>query len=74
MIVTAVRMAVFGFTGVIDARVMAFGLLIGVIALPGAFVAKELVARMSIKVHTAILDAVVLVGGAAMVYGRLMRP
>jgi uncharacterized membrane protein YfcA len=73
MIVTAVRMAVFGFTGVIDARVVAFALLIGGIALPGAFVAKALVARMSLGVHTAILDAVVLIGGAVMVYGGLMR-
>ena len=40
MVVTAVRMAVFGFSGVIDARVIAFALLIGVVALPGAFIAK----------------------------------
>ena len=34
MVVTAVRMAVFGFSGVIDARVIAFALLIGAVALP----------------------------------------
>jgi uncharacterized membrane protein YfcA len=73
MVVTAVRMAVFGFSGVIDARVMAFALLIGAVALPGAFLAKALVARMSLTVHTAILDVVVLIGGAAMIYGALMR-
>ena len=43
MIVTAVRMAVFGFSGVIDARVMAVALLIGAVALPGAFLAKAIV-------------------------------
>jgi uncharacterized membrane protein YfcA len=73
LVVTAVRMAVFGFSGVIDARVVAFALLIGFIALPGAFVAKALVARMSLIVHTAILDAVVVAGGAAMIYGGLTR-
>ena len=73
IVVTAVRMAVFGFSGVIDARVMAFALLIGAVALPGAFVAKALVARMSLTVHTAILDVVVLIGGAVMIAGALLR-
>jgi uncharacterized membrane protein YfcA len=71
MVLTGVRMAVFGFSGIIDAKVLAFALLIGIIALPGAFVAKALVARMPIHVHTAILDVVVLIGGAAMIYGGL---
>jgi uncharacterized membrane protein YfcA len=73
MVVTAVRMAVFGFSGVIDARVLAFALLIGTVALPAAFIAKALVARMSINLHTGILDLVVLIGGAVMIYGALMR-
>jgi uncharacterized membrane protein YfcA len=73
MIVTSVRMAVFGFSGVIDARVMAFALLIGTVALPGAFLAKAMVARMSLNVHTALLDVVVLIGGAMMIYGALIR-
>jgi uncharacterized membrane protein YfcA len=73
MVVTGVRMAVFGLSGVIDARVMAFALLIGTIALPGAFIAKALVARLSLGVHTAILDGVVLIGGGMMIYGGLIR-
>jgi uncharacterized membrane protein YfcA len=73
MVVTTVRMTVFGLSGVIDTRVMAFALMIGAIALPGAFLAKALVARMSLTVHTAILDVVVLIGGAMMIFGALMR-
>lgn len=73
MVVTAVRMTVFGLSGVIDTRVTAFALMIGAIALPGAFLAKALVARMSLTVHTAILDVVVLIGGAMMIYGALTR-
>ena len=38
-------------------------------AFPGAFLAKAFVARLPIHVHTAILDAVVLFGGAVMVFG-----
>jgi hypothetical protein len=73
IVVTAVRMTVFGLSGVIDTRVMAFALMIGAIALPGAFLAKALVARMSLTVHTAILDVVVLIGGAMMIFGALTR-
>jgi uncharacterized membrane protein YfcA len=69
IVVTAVRMAVFGLAGVIDARVLAFALLIGAVALPGAFLARAMVTRMPIAVHTALLDVVVLIGGAAMVLG-----
>jgi uncharacterized membrane protein YfcA len=73
LVVTAVRMTVFGFAGVIDARVVASALLIGLIALPGAFVARALLSRISLGVHTAILDIVVLAGGAVMIYGGLTR-
>jgi len=67
------RVSVFGAAGAIDAKVVAFGLLIGLVAFPGGFVARSLVERMPLRVHTGILDAVVLVGGAAMVVGALMR-
>ena len=63
------RIAVFGSAGVITAQTVAFALLIGLVAFPGVFLAKAFVARLPIHVHTAILDAVVLVGGAVMVFG-----
>jgi len=46
-------------------------LVIGVIAFPGAFLAKALVDRMPIHLHTALLDAVVLVGGAFVIIRAL---
>jgi uncharacterized membrane protein YfcA len=71
--VSAARILVFGVAGAVDAEVIAFALLIGGIALPGAFLARALVARLPLHVHTAILDAVVAVGGAAMMIGALTR-
>jgi uncharacterized membrane protein YfcA len=68
-----VRIVVFGLAGVAGAQVIAFALLIGIVALPGAFLAKRFVERMPIHVHTAILDAVVVLGGAFMVIGALAR-
>jgi uncharacterized membrane protein YfcA len=67
------RVAVFGWAGAIDAQTVAFALLIGLVAFPGVFLAKAFVARLPIHVHTAILDAVVLFGGAVMVFGAMGR-
>jgi uncharacterized membrane protein YfcA len=69
----AVKIAVFGLVGVVGPQVLALAVLIGVIAWPGAFVAKALVDHMPIHLHAAILDAVVLCGGSFLVIGALMR-
>jgi uncharacterized membrane protein YfcA len=71
IIISIVKISVFGFAGVIAAQVIAFALLIGVVALPGAFLARAFVQRLPVHVHTAILDAVVLLGGIFLVYGAL---
>jgi uncharacterized membrane protein YfcA len=71
IVITSVKIAVFGAAGVLTAQVIAFALLIGVCALPGPFLARALLARMPVHFHTAILDAVVLTGGVAMVISAL---
>jgi uncharacterized membrane protein YfcA len=66
IIISAVKLAVFGLAGVMDVQAVAVALLIGLIALPGSFLAKLMVERMPLHVHSAILDAVVIAGGATM--------
>jgi uncharacterized membrane protein YfcA len=61
------RFATFGLAGVVTAQVVAVALLIGALAFPGAFVAKALVKRLPLHVHTALLDTVVVIGGAVMI-------
>jgi uncharacterized membrane protein YfcA len=61
------KLATFGLAGAVNAQVIAIALLIGAVAFPGAFLAKLLIGRLSVHVHTAILDVVVIGGGAAMV-------
>ena len=73
VIVGIVKIGVFGVFGAVTAKVVAVALLIGVVAFPGAFIAKALVERLPVHVHTAILDAVVLFGGAVMVFGALRQ-
>jgi uncharacterized membrane protein YfcA len=64
---SVIKISVFGLAGVVTAQVVAFALLIGGIALPGAFLAKRFVERMPVHIHTAILDAAVITGGLVMI-------
>lgn len=73
VVIGFVRLAVFGVAGVATAKVMAVALLIGLVTLPGAFLARLIVERLPIHVHTAMLDAVVVVGGAVMIAGAVGR-
>jgi uncharacterized membrane protein YfcA len=66
-----VKVAVFGITGVVTAQVVVIAVLIGVIAFPAAFLARALVDRLPVHVHAAILDLVVVFGGAMMIAGAL---
>jgi uncharacterized membrane protein YfcA len=68
-----VKVSVFGIAGVITPKVVAFALIIGAVAFPGAFIAKALVERMPIHVHTAMLDAVVLFGGGFLIFNAFWR-
>jgi uncharacterized membrane protein YfcA len=71
IVITSVKIVVFGLAGVLTAQVVAFAILVGLCALPGPFLARALLKRMPVHFHTAILDAVVLFGGAALVIGGL---
>ena len=62
-----IKISVFGLAGVVTAQVLAFAVLIGAIALPGAFLARTFVERMPVHVHAAILDVAVIAGGTVMI-------
>jgi uncharacterized membrane protein YfcA len=61
------KLAAFGFAGVVTAQVVMVALLIGGMAFPGAFLARALLKRLPVHLHTALLDWVVIGGGAAMI-------
>jgi hypothetical protein len=64
---SAIKISVFGLAGVVTAQVLSLALLIGAVALPGAFLARAFVERMPVHIHTAILDAAVIAGGLVMI-------
>jgi len=67
------KFATFGLAGAVTAQVVAVALLIGGIAFPGAFLAKALVERLPVHLHTAMLDAIVAGGGVVMIVNAFMR-
>jgi uncharacterized protein len=66
-----VKLSVFGLSGVITPVVLVIGLLIGVIGFFSTFLARLIVERLPVHVHTAILDAVVIVGAGIMIFDAL---
>jgi uncharacterized membrane protein YfcA len=70
---SVVKISVFGLAGVVTAQVLALAILIGAIAIPGAFLAKAFVERMPVHIHTAILDAAVIAGGIVMIDSALKQ-
>jgi uncharacterized membrane protein YfcA len=62
------KVALFGGFARLDAQLAAAGLLIGLCTAPGAFVARWLLARIPLKVHTVIMEMVVLAGGAGFLW------
>jgi uncharacterized membrane protein YfcA len=66
-----VKIGVFAVAGVLTPTVIVIALLMGLVGFPCTFLAKVLVQRMPVHVHTAILDAIVIVGGAVMIYSAL---
>ena len=71
-IVTGViKLTVFGAAGVLTPQVIVIALVIGAVVFPCTFLAKLIVERLPLHVHTAMLDAVVIIGGAVMIYGAM---
>ena len=62
------KVALFGGVSRLDAQLAAAGLLIGLATAPGAFVARWLMAHIPLRVHTLLMEAVVLIGGAGFLW------
>ncbi|MGA7808544.1 TSUP family transporter [Bradyrhizobium sp.] len=73
VVTSVIKISIFGLAGVVTAQVLALALLIGAIALPGAFLARAFVERMPVHIHAAILDVAVIVGGTVMISAALRQ-
>ena len=67
LLVGAVKTLVFQTAGALPWASWFMAILIGICALPGAFIARALTRKISLTTHAYILDAVVIIGGALLV-------
>jgi uncharacterized protein len=67
------KVTMFGLAGVVGTREIVIAALMGAMAFPGAYLARVLVERMPVRLHTALLDAVVIIGGTIMLVGAFTR-
>lgn len=67
-IINVLKMVVFGSAGLLGPGLLIAGLLIGLCTIPGPFVARWLMRRMSLRVHTLMMDGLILTGGLMLLW------
>lgn len=68
LLINLVKIGMFAQAGLIDLDLLIFGLMMGLATFPGAFLARAILKRMPVKIHTAMMDAIVLFGGASFLW------
>jgi uncharacterized membrane protein YfcA len=63
MALHVVKMVIFSTASVLTMQQFVLGLIIGVMMIPGAYVAHWLIRRMPLRVHASLIDAVIVLGG-----------
>ncbi len=71
IIMNAAKVAVFSGSLRVDTQLALAGLLIGLCTVPGAFVARWLLKKFTVRTHTNIMDAIVIAGGAGFLWRAL---
>lgn len=64
--------ALFGGIGLLDWTRLAIGLTVGASMIPGAFVARALVARMRPQTHVVIIETFIILGGLSFFWAAAM--
>lgn len=68
-----VKSLVFGSVNVLSRDQVVLGLIIGVVMIPGAYLARSLIRRMPLHVHAGLIDAVILLGGTGFLYRAIQN-
>ncbi len=67
-----VKTLVFGSNGVLTAQYAVIGALIGIVMVPGAYIARAILKQMPLKVHERIIDTVIIAGGLSFLARAVM--
>jgi uncharacterized membrane protein YfcA len=68
-----VKTTVFGSNGVLTLQYAVIGALIGIVMIPGAYIARAILRRMPLKVHERIIDGVIVIGGLGFLARAVLR-
>lgn len=71
IVIGLVKASTFGASNALPAPLLLFALIIGCVTLPGAFLARRLLEVLPVRLHTLMLEAVIVLGGA-LVLGRAL--
>jgi hypothetical protein len=63
-----VKIGMFGAFDLLDFQLALAGFLMGVCMMPGAFIARWIVARMDLSAHTKFIELVILIGGLSLLW------
>jgi uncharacterized membrane protein YfcA len=66
--INVLKTAVFGRFALLNVELVAIGILIGFCAFPGAFVARHLLRRLSLRAHTWIMEGLIVAGGLSFLW------
>lgn len=67
----AVKSLTFGTLGALTPELVVFAVVIGCATFPSGFIARKLLTLLPVKVHAAILDAVIVIGGLGLLWRGL---
>jgi uncharacterized membrane protein YfcA len=62
------KIVLFGSTSLLDFRLAAIGLLVGLCTLPGAFVARRLMTHIPARIHAWVMELLVVVGALTLLW------
>lgn len=62
------KTSTYGQFSLLDGRLAAIGLLVGGCMIPGTYVASWLVRRTGIRLHTALMEVVIVIGGLSFIW------
>lgn len=65
---SAMRVASFWSLGTLTQELFVTGVLMGILTVPGTLLAKQLVLRMGPRLHTALMETLIFLGGSFFVY------
>lgn len=74
IVIGIAKAGTFGWNAALPPPLLLFALLVGLATVPGAFVARALLDRLPVRLHTLMLEAVIVIGGMAIIARGLFGP